>query len=390
MAGLEATVDKLTTKDIFRDLIIEKLPLWVVGPYKKGPIHIKEEKEIGKTLFGWFGEIYLAGHSIDEGLEAVEDFYDQGRLSTLDALGEGGTSEAEAERYFDAYVKMIDKVAALHVKKDTNDVSSISLKPSAICYCEESKADEAGMKTVEFHHDLTQRLRNILQYAKNKGVNVTLDMEDHPYTDISLEVAKTMWEEGFDNLGIVLQSRLNRTDDDITTVLANETYEGIDKSKIRVRECIGIYKEPNTIAIDQEDKPAMKEKLKEQVKQLYDAGVYVEVATHDPDTVRDIVADINARGLDKTRFEFQFLKGVRKGYDLENELRAEGFKTRFYMPVELKEGDGIPYMQRRLRNNPEMIDMAIKNVFDELKWAVFHPFKATKKLYNFTQKLYRS
>ena len=95
---------------------------------------------------------------------------------------------------------------------------------------------------------------------------------------------------------------------------------------------------------------------------MYDAGIYVEVATHDHGVINKIKDRIVDEQLDRNRFEFQFLKGVQNGYAVEEDLRSYGFKTRFYMPTEIKEGDGTPYMERRIIANPGMVFSAAKNM----------------------------
>lgn len=62
--------------------------------------------------------------------------------------------------------------------------------------------------------------------------------------------------------------------------------------------------------------------------------------------------------------EFQFLKGVQKAYQIEKELLGKGFTVRYYMPAELKPGDGVPYMKRRLEANPGMVFVGAVNLLD--------------------------
>ena len=81
-------------------------------------------------------------------------------------------------------------------------------------------------------------------------------MEDRTLTDASLVMYKAVRNE-FDNIGIVLQSRLFRTPDDI---------KALHTKPCRVRICIGIYKERAEVAL--QDKPDMKERLFEQVNDI--------------------------------------------------------------------------------------------------------------------------
>ena len=120
----------------------------------------------------------------------------------------------------------------------------------------------------------------IVKYAKENGIDVTLDAEEHDWTNLSLNAAKKLWDEGYNNLGIVLQSRLNRTEKDVADIKEIVSkYDEDFRKKLRVRACIGTYKEPPEIAAT-EDKE-IKKRLVDRIKELFEAGVYVEIATHD-------------------------------------------------------------------------------------------------------------
>lgn len=304
----------------------------------------------GRKLFSVLAEPYTAGHSLEEGLESIEKYRKRGARSTFDVLGEAATTLNDSNRYLNAYIEMIDKLSARYAN---NDVSSISVKPTAIC------AVNGDLTKTLPETPLEERLKHILDHAKDKGINITLDMEDSPWTDESLEVAQSLWNQGYDNLGIVLQSRLYRTPKDIANLFRSKDYE-VPKDKLRVRACIGIYTEPAEIATN--SKSEAKKRLIDDVFAMYDAGIYVEVATHDHKVINKIVRRIKDKGLSTNMFEFQFLKGVQNGYNIEGQLMREGFKVRYYMPTEISEGDGMPYMKRRLIANPGMVLSALKNM----------------------------
>src|SRR3989338_23305 len=94
---------------------------------------------------------------------------------------------------------------------------SVSLKPSAIC-----AVDEDGHTHRESEETLVERLTQIVALAETKGVRVTLDMEDQYWTTATLKYAKELWKTGRKNFGIVLQSRLDRTQDDIQDLFVLE------------------------------------------------------------------------------------------------------------------------------------------------------------------------
>ena len=105
----------------------------------------------------------------------------------------------------------------------------------------------------------------------------------------------------------------------------------------------------------------IRRRLIERIKQLFRSGFYVEIATHDHQVIHEIMEYIEENNYTNDRFEFQFLKGVQKGYDIEGKLRERGYKVRYYMPVELKKYEGVSYMTRRCVENPRLIIDFLKN-----------------------------
>jgi proline dehydrogenase len=331
----------------------------LVRKFKKAVFKLLDNYTITRAPTNWLirvlGEPYLAGHSLDEAVTSVNfASFMHKRFSTLDVLGEAAKVYDDATRYQRAYTNLLHTLAT---QIQGPNGATISVKPSAICLCTETET----AVTFDARTPLEGTLEAIVSGAKSKGIGVTLDMEDFRYTDASLQVAQTLWNKGYDNLGIVLQSRLNRTSKDIERLFGPETTYPIAKKKMRVRACIGIYDESETIAT--KSKAEAKTRLVENIKQLFQRGVYVEIATHDHAVIHEVVQYIKDQHIPTSRFEFQFLKGVQKAYDIEPELRELGYKVRYYMPFEIKEGDGIPYTKRRLIANPDMILSGAKNLW---------------------------
>jgi proline dehydrogenase len=63
-------------------------------------------------------------------------------------------------------------------------------------------------------------------------------------------------------------------------------------------------------------------------------------------------------GIDKTRFEFQMLFGVRR--DLQRRLVSQGYNVRVYVPFG---SDWYPYFMRRLAERPANVIFLAKNYF---------------------------
>jgi proline dehydrogenase len=64
------------------------------------------------------------------------------------------------------------------------------------------------------------------------------------------------------------------------------------------------------------------------------------------------------RGIDKSRFEFQMLYGVRR--DLQRRLVKQGYNVRVYVPFG---SEWYPYFMRRLAERPANVIFLAKNYF---------------------------
>lgn len=308
------------------------------------------------------GEPYLAGHNLLEGIQAIARNYEKRhRYSTFDILSEEAHSAEEALMTVRTYQQAIELLPESfrydHAGNHPHSRPvSISVKPSSICLVTERNP----VLRIEERPSLSRNLERIVKAAYEGRMDVTLDMEDHCWTDKSLEVAQELWRKGAENLGIVLQSRLNRTEQDIQERILDCEYP-FPREKLRVRMCIGVYNEPNEIATRK--KYEMKVRLVKEVALLLRAGMYVEIATHDwrvIDYLRDnVIAHFQ---IPPDRYEFQFLKGVHLGEKMGGYLQELGYVVRDYMPVELSEGEGTTYMFRRLKSNPGLMWNGLKNV----------------------------
>ncbi len=278
-----------------------------------------------------FASPYIAGKGVEAGVAKADDLFgNYGVHSTLDLLGEEVFRREDVEATVQVYFRMIEALAG---KRH----STISLKPTqlgineSVAYCQEN-------------------LKRIAAAAAAQGLRITLDMEDRLFTDRTLEMFRAVRDE-FDNFGIVLQSRLFRTSDDIRALHAKPC---------RVRICIGIYREPATVAL--QDKAAMKEKLFEHVQMLLDEGHYPEIATHDEALVRRCMAYLDKRGVPKDAYEFQMLLGVPRT-ELQREIVRRGQVVRLYVPFAEEWKYAVRYLKRRLAANPAMAVMVAKNLF---------------------------
>ena len=316
---------------------------------------------------------YLAGETPEEAIAMAHQLYEKEHYtSTLDILGEDMHSAADCDASVEAYKKLAAAISKRRLPQGREqERMTISLKPSMFSI--RAPQGSTHREDPELQRAV-ERIRAVTAYAKELGINVTLEAEDQRWTDFQLDTYVGLIEEGFTNLGTVLQSRLFRTADDLLR------FDG----RMRVRMVIGIYNEPAEIS--HTDKDTMKDLLVEYARTLLARGVYVEVATHDLDCIHKFFEKVVIPdGIEASRFETQFLHGVpreelQKGLvdgsyfsstnfpsanaDALSKLSQSGVVVRKYLPFGPGNVAGA-YCRRRLKENPNMITYGIKNFF---KW----------------------
>jgi proline dehydrogenase len=278
-----------------------------------------------------FAAPYVAGTGIEAGVAKADEIWKTSKLhATIDLLGEEVFKREDVEATVALYLKMIDQVKG-------RAYASISCKPTQL-----------GIHESEAY--CLENIRKVIGYAAPHGLLITVDMEDHTFTDVTLRLFKALRDE-FDNVGTVLQSRLFRTGDDIVALYAKPC---------KVRICIGIYKEPKSIAFT--DKPAMKDKLFDLVQLLLDKGHYPEIATHDEPLIHRCIEYLDRRGCPKSAYEFQMLLGVPR-QDIQKQIVSDGRLMRLYVPFAEEWRYAIAYCKRRMAANPMMGAYVMKNLF---------------------------
>jgi proline dehydrogenase len=277
-----------------------------------------------------FARRFIAGESVDDAVAAVRPIAERGMLLTLDYLGESVATAEEADSATRAYLRIIDTIASSGVERN------ISLKLTQLGL----DVDRATA---------VDNLRRILEPATAHGFFVRIDMENSPYTDRTLQIFETLWGQGYRNLGVVLQSMLMRTPDDVVRV---------NKLGARIRLVKGAYLEPKSVAFQK--KSAVDDAYVQLMKLLLDEGTYPAIATHDPAMIAATKAHAAEKQYARDRFEFQMLYGIRR--DLQAALVRDGYRVRLYVPF----GDQwFPYFMRRLGERPANVAFVLKGIFQE-------------------------
>jgi len=178
---------------------------------------------------------------------------------------------------------------------------------------------------------------------------VRIDMENSPYTDVTLEVFETLWQQQYRNIGIALQSALRRTEQDV---------RHMNELGARVRLVKGAYKEPASVAFQQ--KSEVDDAYVRLMRLLLDGGTAPAIATHDEAMLAATREYAAARRIAADRFEFQMLYGIRR--DLQTSLVADGYRMRVYVPFGRQ---WFPYFMRRLGERPANISFVVRGILKE-------------------------
>jgi len=275
-----------------------------------------------------FARRFIAGESIAEAIAAAAQVEAQGLLHTLDYLGESVGSLAEADAATREYLRIIDAIMASSIGRN------LSLKLTQLGL----DVDRASA---------VDNLRKILERAD--GFFVRIDMENSPYTEVTLDIFEMLWNHGYQHMGVVLQSELYRTEQDLERIIALGA---------RVRLVKGAYREPKSVAFQR--KADVDAAYERQLKALLSRGNYPAIATHDPALIQVTRQYAAAQGISADRFEFQMLYGIRR--DLQASLVREGYRVRVYIPFGRQ---WFPYFMRRLGERPANIGFVLRGIFGE-------------------------
>jgi proline dehydrogenase len=277
-------------------------------------------------LLTWMARTFVAGETIEAALKRVRKLNQKGVMATLDVLGESVKDRETAETAVQAYLDLLDAISA--AKTD----SHVSLKLT-----------QMGLD-IDTEYCL-QNVEKIVVRAKERGNFVRIDMEGTPHTERTLDIFCRL-RQRYDNVGIVVQAYLFRTEKDIKDL------NGI-QAKIRI--CKGAYKEPPDLAIKKmKDIRANYTRLAEI---LFREGVYPAIATHDDTLLKWTKDYVAANAVPNDRYEFQYLYGIRT--KTFQKLAEAGYRVRCYVPFGTH---WLPYTLRRLRERKTILFL-IRNFF---------------------------
>jgi proline dehydrogenase len=284
----------------------------------------------GMRKNGGFARRFIAGETLEEAIETARAIERSGMTLTLDHLGESVTTIAEADAATRSYLSLIDRILSAGITRN------ISLKLTQL-----------GL-TID-RATSVDNLRRILDAGAAHDFFVRVDMEDSPYTQVTLDIFETMWQQGYRNAGIVIQSYLPRSLDDVRRLNAIGA---------RVRLVKGAYNEPKGVAY--QSKAEVDASFVDITKLLLAHGNYPAIATHDPAMIQATRAFATDNRIPPDRYEFQMLYGIRR--DMQAKLTAESFRLRVYVPFGR---EWFPYYMRRLGERPANVGFVIRSLLHD-------------------------
>jgi proline dehydrogenase len=275
---------------------------------------------------------FIAGETLADGIQAIKLLNNRGINATLDHLGENTDSPEKARQAAMDIIQAFDAIEEAGVR------ANVSVKLTQIGL---GISSELCLENLEL----------ILEKAKGYNNFVRIDMEDSMVTQRTLDVLFTARKHRYENMGIVIQAYLYRSEGDIQRLL---------EECIKVRLCKGAYTEPAKVAY-----PKMQD-----INSSYDRCTALLIngtlakecpkvsidgktppipglATHDPKRIDFAKLYADKVSLPKDAMEFQMLNGIRR--DLQEQLVKEGYFVRVYVPYGM---EWYPYFMRRIAERP--------------------------------------
>ncbi len=272
---------------------------------------------------------FVAGERLSDALVALERLHARGLATTVDVLGESVTTAEAAQTAADRYVEVLDALAKRGLDRN------VSVKLTQIGL----DVDQALCRA---------HLLRIVAHAAELDAFVRVDMEDHHHTERTLELVREV-HAVHPNVGVVVQAYLRRSAADIAM---------LNRERIRVRLCKGAYDEPAEVAFPH--KLDVDDSFRRLAETLLLEGEYPALATHDALLISWVRGFAEREGIERSRFEFQMLYGVRR--DLQLSLARQGYTVRVYVPFGT---EWYPYFMRRLAERPANVLFMLRSVLRE-------------------------
>jgi proline dehydrogenase len=260
---------------------------------------------------------FVAGETLDEAVPVLRRLNGDGLLTNTTILGEGVRDAEETRIVAAEYERLADRIQAEGLR------ANVALKLTHV--------------GLAFDTDLAhENAARLVAHAAECGNFVRIDMEESAFVDETLAIYRRLRDSGHENVGVVLQSYLYRSEADLAALLPLSP---------NLRLVKGAYLEPPERAYPKKaDVDAAYVRLLE--RSLPEAA-FTAVATHDERLIEHAIAFAEREGVGRDRFQFQMLYGVRPRLQLD--LVRRGFSVLIATPYG---PDWYRYLMRRLAERP--------------------------------------
>jgi RHH-type proline utilization regulon transcriptional repressor/proline dehydrogenase/delta 1-pyrroline-5-carboxylate dehydrogenase len=298
------------------------------------------------------GHQFVMGRTIEEALKRSRKGENAAYRYSFDMLGEAAFTQKDADRYFEAYRKAILAIGSTGPHPDVFAAPSISIKLSAL----HPRYELA--KRARVMAELTPRVLQLAQLAKQQGIGFTIDAEEADRLELSLDVIVGAYRDksldGWEGYGLAVQAYQKRAPF-VLDYLADVARQAGRRMPVRLVKGAYWDSEVKRAQIDGvSGYPVFTRKPNTDVsylacaRKMLDAGdaFYPMFATHNAQTIAAVNAYAEGRA-----YENQRLHGM--GKDLYDEVigpNSLAVPCRVYAPVGSHE-DLLPYLVRRLLEN---------------------------------------
>jgi proline dehydrogenase len=283
---------------------------------------------IPKSIVGQIAKRYIAGSALEDGIAAVQRLNKKTILATMDLLGEDVKDAQETVAVQQGILSIVEAI------KSNRLAANVSLKPTQLGLAIDKELAYRNIKV-------------ILEQAQQYDTFVRIDMEDAVMTNATLDLYRRVRSDGFQNVGVVIQAYLRRSEADVHALV---------KQGANIRLCKGIYDEPPAIAY--KEREAIRNNYIKLLKFILESGSYIGIATHDDVLIDAAYKQISELNLKPEQYEFQMLLGVRE--KRRDQTVRDGHRLRVYVPFGK---DWYGYSTRRLKENPHMAWYITKAIF---------------------------
>jgi proline dehydrogenase len=281
-----------------------------------------------RPLVRRFAMRYIAGEGLEDAVRVVKGINARQMLATMDVLGENVSTREESLAAVTESEEVLHSIHKHHLS------ANLSIKLT-----------QFGLKIDrEFCHSNVKRL---LEIASGYNNFIRIDTEDSSTTSQTLELYGRLRSEGFENVGVVIQANMRRSEEDARRLVS---------MKANIRLCKGAYVEPEAIAL--KGKEEIRLNYLKLLKILFEGKCYVGIATHDDFLIDEAYQTIQEMNLQKSDCEFQMLHGVRM--KLRDKIVADGHRLRVYVPFGRS---WYAYSIRRFKENPQMAWNVLQAIF---------------------------